>query len=309
MTHPGRTGGEGSPWQDRQPTRINDPSPAAPQFATRNAPIVPHPPPGLDSRMPTPQTPPPVDYPAAHSMDSCWFAVDESGEVAFFDTGEGGALPTDEAFPKGREAGGDTPFDIDSLMIAALTTRATAVPALQTLLFDTPNWADALRHAVYELPESEMIGLLAWLGIYHYGCDDAVASPYERGAAVPEPLQAHRLPPELARRLDAALLPLRFAAAPRIAVPALVPSEAWSDRWSDLDGVVRRLDGGPVDDEEAADFSSFGLPTKEERLPLSEAAALAVLTQLFARPLPPPVSAPTPPPGGLWVWLQRLFGR
>lgn len=243
-------------------------------------------------------------------MDSCWFAVDEAGEVAFFDTGEGGALPTADAFPKGREAGGDSPLYIDSLMVAALTQRATAVPALQTLLFDTPNWADAIRHSVYELRESEMIGLLAWLGIYHYGCDDAVASPYARGAAVAEPLQVHRLPPELARRLDTALLPLRFAAAPRIAVPALVPSEAWSDRWSDLDGVVRRLDGAPVDDEEAADFDAFALPGKEEPPPITEAAALALLAQLFAQPLPPPISEPTtPPPGGLWAWLQRLFGR
>lgn len=32
-------------------------------------------------------------YPAAHSMDSGWFAVDDDGNVAHFDTGEGGAMP------------------------------------------------------------------------------------------------------------------------------------------------------------------------------------------------------------------------
>src|SRR4051794_18075859 len=35
------------------------------------------------------------DFPAAHSMDSGWFAVDRDGHVAYFYTGEAGALPTD----------------------------------------------------------------------------------------------------------------------------------------------------------------------------------------------------------------------
>jgi len=34
-----------------------------------------------------------TDYPAAHSMDSGWFALDEEGCLAHFETGEGGALP------------------------------------------------------------------------------------------------------------------------------------------------------------------------------------------------------------------------
>jgi hypothetical protein len=36
-----------------------------------------------------------LDYPAAHSMDTYWFAVDADGNVAMFDTGEGGAVPED----------------------------------------------------------------------------------------------------------------------------------------------------------------------------------------------------------------------
>jgi hypothetical protein len=35
------------------------------------------------------------DYPAAHSMDTCFFAVDRDGHVAVFDTGEAGAVPAD----------------------------------------------------------------------------------------------------------------------------------------------------------------------------------------------------------------------
>lgn len=35
----------------------------------------------------------PPSWPAAHSMDTTWFAVDADGNVAVFDTGEDGALP------------------------------------------------------------------------------------------------------------------------------------------------------------------------------------------------------------------------
>ena len=51
-----------------------------------------------------------TDYPAAHSMDTEWFAVDANGHIALFDSGEGGAVPksTDSIF---RSATGDG-FDI-----------------------------------------------------------------------------------------------------------------------------------------------------------------------------------------------------
>jgi hypothetical protein len=42
------------------------------------------------------------DYPAAHSADTTWFAVDRDGHVAVFDSAEAGAVPA-EAFA-GEEA-------------------------------------------------------------------------------------------------------------------------------------------------------------------------------------------------------------
>ncbi len=36
-----------------------------------------------------------TDFPAAHSMDTTWFAIDADGYVGIFDSGEGGALPED----------------------------------------------------------------------------------------------------------------------------------------------------------------------------------------------------------------------
>jgi hypothetical protein len=40
------------------------------------------------------------DFPAAHSMDSCWFAVDRDGRVGFFQTGEAGAQPNRGLFAR-----------------------------------------------------------------------------------------------------------------------------------------------------------------------------------------------------------------
>ncbi|MBO0867791.1 MAG: hypothetical protein J2P15_04425 [Micromonosporaceae bacterium] len=40
-----------------------------------------------------------VDYPAAHSMDTAWFAIDADGHVGVFDSGEPGAVPAGHADP------------------------------------------------------------------------------------------------------------------------------------------------------------------------------------------------------------------
>src|SRR5262245_3578070 len=36
-----------------------------------------------------------MDFPAAHSMDTLWFAVDRDGHIAAFHSGEAGAVPLD----------------------------------------------------------------------------------------------------------------------------------------------------------------------------------------------------------------------
>ncbi len=55
------------------------------------------------------------DYPAAHSMDSAWFAVDADGNIARFDTGENGAVPNAAA-----PGGGNFEIDFDALLLDAL---------------------------------------------------------------------------------------------------------------------------------------------------------------------------------------------
>jgi hypothetical protein len=105
-----------------------------------------------------------MDYPAAHSMDTMWFAVDADGHVAVFDSGEGGGVPdvayVDDPYGLARAlaATGDDDFDLD--------------------LSD---------------PDNE----LAARGVYCYRCDDGIAVPYTRLAVPREPLVLADAPAEL----------------------------------------------------------------------------------------------------------------
>ncbi len=64
----------------------------------------------------------PPDFPAAHSMDTTWFAVDELGHVASFESYENGHVPEraedeDVLFDlwRLRHPGGDEDFwDVDT---------------------------------------------------------------------------------------------------------------------------------------------------------------------------------------------------
>jgi hypothetical protein len=64
------------------------------------------------------------DFPAAHSMDTTWFAVDRDGHVACFESGEDGAVP---ATVQGQ---------IDLETLARLMSAASGGPAC----FDLMTW-------------------------------------------------------------------------------------------------------------------------------------------------------------------------
>jgi hypothetical protein len=249
----------------------------------------------------------PPDFPAAHSMDSCWFAVDDQGQVAYFDTGEGGAIPTDDTFPKGGEAGGADPLDLDAVVCALLERRAASHPALSDLLFDKADWRLRLGTGLWEVDRAALVGLLAWLGLYSFDCDAPHAAPYVRGAWVPDPITIDALPPALRERIAAARLPVVFAGAPRVAVPALVPAAGWGDPWEDLDGKLHRFDGGDFHDEddwaEGAGLDAAG----DGGVVLEDEAALRVIADLLQADPPHEPPPPPPPEGGLFAWFKRLF--
>jgi hypothetical protein len=121
------------------------------------------------------------DYPAAHSMDSAWFAVDADGHVALFCTGENGHIPTV----------GDAGFGFDQLR--------------------------ALEEAVGK-PEAEggedLESQAEKLGLFLYHHPDNMGEPieaYERSQAPRQPLHVDQVPPALRRQFGkVAFRALRF---------------------------------------------------------------------------------------------------
>jgi hypothetical protein len=72
-----------------------------------------------------------ADFPAAHSMDTLWFAIDRDGHVACFGSGEAGAVPS-EAF-----AGEEAYRACDRL--AQVLPRGEAIQDLQGRLLPRPE--------------------------------------------------------------------------------------------------------------------------------------------------------------------------
>ena len=104
------------------------------------------------------------DYPAAHSMDSGWFAVDLEGKIAHFDTGEAGAMPADASFPTGEAAGASEDADIlwygHILPWIARNLETADLPELMNVcaLFDTAeNAKNALAFGAEPVDENELM--------------------------------------------------------------------------------------------------------------------------------------------------------
>jgi len=66
-----------------------------------------------------------TNFPAAHSMDTTWFAVDSEGRVARFESGEAGAVPNTAASGGGAA---EPSFDVLLLDVACVLDRLLAEP-------------------------------------------------------------------------------------------------------------------------------------------------------------------------------------
>jgi hypothetical protein len=73
------------------------------------------------------------DYPAAHSMDTSWYAVDRDGHVAIFSSGEAGAVPMTVSSDEDREVSeqlretlpeGGVTYDLSSRFLPSLEDDA-----------------------------------------------------------------------------------------------------------------------------------------------------------------------------------------
>ncbi len=85
-----------------------------------------------------------MDYPAAHSMDTTWFAVDADGHVGRFDSHEEGAVPLDAA------------SEVEPLLYAALVARLFAERDV-----GLPSTVDDLPRNVVFAVRADAIGAMA----------------------------------------------------------------------------------------------------------------------------------------------------
>lgn len=152
------------------------------------------------------------DLPAAHSMDTAWFAVDAEGHVARFHTGEDGAKPTRAAHQGGPI---DANFDVDALR--------------QHLHRDKPPgaWFDAYMHDD------------AMPGLFEYRREHGDDPGRYRLAQAPElPALLSEIPAEPREAIGRFRLPSRFAQTPIVHLADHIPDHA-ADMWGD--GPLRLL--------------------------------------------------------------------
>lgn len=82
---------------------------------------------------------PPCDFPAAHSMDTEWFAVDEAGRVALFRSREDGAVPDNAAFGMNP---GESSFDerlLEAFLVGRLLGRGLGPEPVASLTLPFPD--------------------------------------------------------------------------------------------------------------------------------------------------------------------------
>lgn len=240
-------------------------------------------------------------------MDSTWFAVDEDGHIAFFDTGEGGAMP-EAGFPA-APAGGE--LDEYWILARALWSRAQTDDRLRAML---PSSLRGVEKLVEKSGQWELIPvLLRSLGVFTYSCDEGSAVAYARDGAVPHPMPVDRLDGETREKLRGAKLPVRFADAPAVAPGEFVPVVSWDSIWFDTEGRVHPASGAEgkfrleAERLEALDPEDFLVEALDGES--FEGEALYGAVERMVRGIDRDTDFDDDPAGGSKVsWWRRLLG-
>lgn len=145
---------------------------------------------------------PAPDWPAAHSMDTVWYAVDGKGAVAFFDSGSPGPVPKSAT----RREHGDLPR-----LVRILGGECDDED------FDMEEaFAEAARRGVFGYQ------VISW------ECD--FVDTYERVAAPKKPLHVDELPPKLRKNAVKCTLPtVDFAKETELQILGLVTCDLYWD--------------------------------------------------------------------------------
>lgn len=156
------------------------------------------------------------DYPAAHSMDTSWYAVDGKGNVALFDTGAGGAVPDRAYSPDMADYLDELPPEV----IEAMETPNVLAPDL------LPDERRVYRYATGDL-------------------DECLADRYHRKKAPKQPIHIDELPPEARETIGRVRFPtVDFATAKVLQPIELTDCTAWGPAYLASDGkTVRAVPG------------------------------------------------------------------
>lgn len=147
----------------------------------------------------------PIDYPAAHSMDTTWFAVDRDGYVAVGFSGETGCIPSDTA-------------DFDFFQLLRLL-RGDAENE-DTDDDDDPDWDDAM---------DEAFDRGFFLFNYIEGPWECL-NPYRASGEPETPLHVDQLPPQLRKIFNRVRLDkVRFKGADQLQLIEHVPCFFYSE--------------------------------------------------------------------------------
>jgi hypothetical protein len=154
-----------------------------------------------------------ADFPAAHSMDTRWFAIDAEGHIGYFISLEAGAVPK---LARGGDSNDDRAFEA----LDQLTGLAPVGPP---------------RRGEYGMIDP------ASLGLFVYRHDDRfenwISGPYFRERAPSSALHVDQLPPALRDYVSRMLLDcLTFREESRIQPVELTPCDSWQSEFVTLDG-------------------------------------------------------------------------
>jgi hypothetical protein len=168
------------------------------------------------------------DYPAAHSMDTQWFAVDVDGHVAYAETGESGCAPADAD----RE-----------LWIYDVLAQIRGV-------LSNEEFIDQMNRNLRE--EATNSGLFVYELLLDY---TTFESPYRLAVAPAKPLHVDQLPPPLRDQFKRFRLDnVRFPETPLLQLIEHVSCDIWGSGTVYLasDGVTLRAVPGHETEFDAA---------------------------------------------------------
>jgi hypothetical protein len=231
------------------------------------------------------------DFPAAHSMDTTWFAVDRDGHVAAFESGEAGAVPTEAYLDDAHETleqlaampeveaiaevrrGEHVEYCLGNLVMllgdgvrppegaVAVTTshgRGWRVTMHDDRCKAIHARGDCAGCAHGALVDDELIDAGS-RGLFVYDHDasngNGIAGPYRRTSSPARPATAASLPPDV--MAHAAHFDGRFVDTASIQPVEHWPSDAWGASFLASDGrTVSAIPG--KEDEYATEVAQMG---------------------------------------------------